>query len=274
VAGRWKRGQRLPSHASAPAVHSPVASDYPVMPLTATSWTGQRPCRASVAACLERSSASWRRRVLRQPPSAASHESSSELTASSSGRSFSDDDYSFMRLALAEARRAAAAGEVPVGAVLVAADGTVLAAAHNRVHGRRSPIAHAEILCLTLAASRLRQWRLLGTTLYVTVEPCPMCAGALLQSRVSRVVYGARQPRLGADGSWVQLFPGPEYVDGSSNAQQHPFHRKVVVESGCCADECANLMRAFFMRRRIQREQLPSEGSVAVGSMLSTMEDE
>ncbi|PNH09287.1 tRNA-specific adenosine deaminase, chloroplastic [Tetrabaena socialis] len=122
-------------------------------------------------------------------------------------------DEAFMSLALLQARAAAAAGEVPVGAVLVHG-GVVLAAAHNRVETLRSPLAHAEMLCLASAASRLRAWRLLGATLYVTLEPCAMCAGALLQARVSRVVYGARQPRLGADGSWIQLLPVGSRRDG------------------------------------------------------------
>ncbi|KAG2436628.1 hypothetical protein HYH02_011563 [Chlamydomonas schloesseri] len=130
-----------------------------------------------------------------------------------------------MRLALQQARRGAALGEVPVGAVLVAPDGAaVLAAAHNRVHTRRSPLAHAEMLCLAAGAARARAWRLLGTTLYVTLEPCPMCAGALMQARVGRVVYGARQPRLGADGSWVQLFPPRRPGRQQQQQQQHHHH--------------------------------------------------
>ncbi len=142
-----------------------------------------------------------------------------------------DSDMAYMQLALEQARKAAAAGEVPIGAVLVI-DGRVVAAAHNRVESLRSPLAHAEMLCLASASSKLRAWRLLGATVYVTAEPCPMCAGALMQARVRRVVYGTRQPRLGADGSWVQLFPlasVPE-LDGKPEraAQQSGFASGVV----------------------------------------------
>ncbi|GIL51070.1 hypothetical protein Vafri_7159 [Volvox africanus] len=119
---------------------------------------------------------------------------------------FSVADLQFMDEALDEARTAAAEGEIPVGAVLVH-DGRIVARGHNRVETLRSPLAHAEMLCLAAGASKLRAWRLLGATMYVTLEPCPMCAGAILQARLARVVYGARQPRLGADGSWLQLFP-------------------------------------------------------------------
>ncbi|GLC49170.1 hypothetical protein PLESTB_000190100 [Pleodorina starrii] len=131
---------------------------------------------------------------------------STSFTAPAAPEPFSSEDMQYMATALEEARAAAAAGEVPVGAVLVHG-GRVLARGRNRVHALRSPLAHAEMLCLAAAASKLRAWRLLGATLYVTLEPCPMCAGAILQARLARVVYGARQPRLGADGSWVQLFP-------------------------------------------------------------------
>ncbi|KAG2443760.1 hypothetical protein HXX76_002106 [Chlamydomonas incerta] len=161
--------------------------------------------------------------------------SSSASPTSAPPPPFTEADHHFMRLALQQARRAAAADEVPVGAVLVSADGaTVLAAAHNRVHTLCSPLAHAEMLCLAAGAARSRAWRLLGTTLYVTLEPCPMCAGALMQlnaaaapqARVGRVVYGARQLRLGADGSWVQLFPArrpgaQRHAAGQAAGQRH-----------------------------------------------------
>ncbi|GIL75175.1 hypothetical protein Vretimale_7873 [Volvox reticuliferus] len=130
---------------------------------------------------------------------------------------FSVTDLQFMDEALDEARAAAADGEVPVGAVLVH-DGRILARGRNRVETLRSPLAHAEILCLAAGASKLRAWRLLGATMYVTLEPCPMCAGAILQARLARVVYGARQPRLGADGSWLQLFPR----NSSTTVDQRP----------------------------------------------------
>lgn len=110
-------------------------------------------------------------------------------------------------LLLPPAPQAAALGEVPVGAVLVSPSGQVLAAAHNRVESSGDPTAHAEMACLRAGAAAAGGWRLLGTTLYVTLEPCPMCAGALLQARVGRLVYGARNRLLGADGSWIAMLP-------------------------------------------------------------------
>ncbi|EFJ49795.1 hypothetical protein VOLCADRAFT_89616, partial [Volvox carteri f. nagariensis] len=104
---------------------------------------------------------------------------------------FSAADVHYMGMALDEARAAAAEGEVPVGAVLVHGD-RILARGHNRVHRLRSPVAHAEMLCITAGASKLSSWRLLGATLYATLEPCPMCAGAILQARIARVVYGCK----------------------------------------------------------------------------------
>ncbi|KAG1667435.1 hypothetical protein FOA52_004852 [Chlamydomonas sp. UWO 241] len=122
-----------------------------------------------------------------------------------------------MAVAIQQARVAALAGEVPVGAALLDASGRVVAAAHNETVARTSPLAHAEMLVLEAGARALGAWRLLDCTLYVTCEPCPMCAGAVLQARLKRLVYGARQPRIGADGSWVSLFP-PEEEEGSSGA--------------------------------------------------------
>ncbi|MCO5586801.1 hypothetical protein L7F22_040743 [Adiantum nelumboides] len=112
----------------------------------------------------------------------------------------------FMGEALCEARKAAASGEVPVGAVLVS-QGRVVARAFNRVEKENDPTAHAEMVCTRNTARRLGGWRLLNSILYVTLEPCPMCAGALLQARVGAVVWGAQNSLLGADGSWVSLFP-------------------------------------------------------------------
>lgn len=123
----------------------------------------------------------------------------------------------YMRMALEEARRAFDAGEVPVGAVLVGPDGDVAAAAHNSTETDRDPTSHAEILCIREAAVKRNGWRLLDSTLYVTLEPCPMCAGALLQARVGAVVYGARNFLLGADGSWIHMLRRPDFdlVKGS-----------------------------------------------------------
>lgn len=192
------------------------------------------------------------------------------------------DDERFMRLALEQAATAAAADEVPVGAVLVSAQGEVLTAARNETEGAGDPTAHAEMLCIRAAAARAGSWRLLDATLYVTLEPCPMCAGALLQARVGTVVYGARNTLLGADGSWIAMLPQGEAggdqgcscssssdaaPDGRSSAQSaeavaalapalgapirpHPFHPNMAVRRGVLADECAALMKSFFARRR------------------------
>ncbi|MCO5576046.1 hypothetical protein L7F22_029853 [Adiantum nelumboides] len=115
----------------------------------------------------------------------------------------------FMGEALCEARKAAASGEVPVGAVLVS-QGRVVARAYNCVEKENDPTAHAEMICIRNTARRLGGWRLLNSILYVTLEPCPMCAGALLQARVGAVVWGAQNSLLGADGSWVRCY----MVDG------------------------------------------------------------
>ncbi|KAL4860024.1 tRNA(adenine(34)) deaminase [Chlorella vulgaris] len=116
-------------------------------------------------------------------------------------------DRHYMQLALEQAQLAFDAGEVPVGAVLVSASGEVLAAAHNSTEASSDPTAHAELLCIRQAATSQGAWRLLDATLFVTLEPCPMCAGALLQSRVGTLVYGARNTLLGADGSWIAMLP-------------------------------------------------------------------
>jgi len=142
-------------------------------------------------------------------------------------------DEHFMRLALAEARQAFAAGEAPVGAVVVL-DGEVIAAAHNRRETDADPTAHAELLAIRAAANRLGRWRLAGCTLYVTLEPCLMCAGLLQQSRLSRVVFGADDPKAGALGSLYEI-----HLDGRLN---HSF----AVSSGILAGECSELLRDFF----------------------------
>lgn len=147
------------------------------------------------------------------------------------------NDRDFMRLALEEARLAAEEGEVPVGAVLVK-DEEVIARAHNRREITGNPLDHAEMLALIEGARRLQGWRLEGTTIYVTLEPCPMCAGALVQARVSRLVFGARDPRLGAAGSRYNLV-----------CDEAAHHRLEVVE-GILEEECLALLREFFATRR------------------------
>ena len=150
----------------------------------------------------------------------------------------SDRDVAFMREALALARRAAAEGEVPVGAVLVR-DGTAIGAGWNRPIASHDPTAHAEIGALRDAAQRVGNYRLPGTTLYVTLEPCPMCAGAIVHARVARVVYGASDPRTGAAGSVFDLLP--------SDAR---FNHRTLCDGGVLAPECGELLREFFRARR------------------------
>jgi tRNA(adenine34) deaminase len=154
--------------------------------------------------------------------------------------SSTDDDH-YMHLALEEAHRAAAAGEVPVGAVLISSSGEVLSSAGNAIETSCDPTAHAEMLCIRRAAGAAEAWRLPDATLYVTLEPCPMCAGAVLQSRLRRLVYGASNPLLGAAGSWVDII---------SPSRPHPFHPDLRVTRGVLADECSDIMKDFFKKRR------------------------
>ena len=142
-----------------------------------------------------------------------------------------------MHEALEEARQAEAVGEVPVGAVLVHG-GQVIARAHNARELHGDPTAHAEMLVLRQGARLLRQWRLTGCALYVTLEPCFMCAGAIVNARVDTVVFGATDPKAGAAGSLANVL-----ADGRLN------HRPQVV-AGVCAKECSELLRSFFRARR------------------------
>ncbi len=148
-----------------------------------------------------------------------------------------DRDEKFMLIALEEARKAAEMGEVPVGACLVAG-GRVIARAHNLRENEPDPTAHAEILVLRRAAKVLGDWRLENATLYVTVEPCPMCAGAALLARVKRVVYGCADDKMGALGSIYDMSSDPRLT--------HRF----AVRSGVLADQARELLRDFFTRER------------------------
>src|SRR5277367_2113710 len=142
-----------------------------------------------------------------------------------------------MAEALAEARRAEAEGEVPVGAVAVA-DGQIVGIGHNRPIGLGDPTAHAEILAIRAAASTLNTYRLTGVSIYVTLEPCVMCVGAMLNARIARVVYGARDDKAGALGSVYDI--------GRDGILNHRFE----VVGGVMEAECAEMMRAFFQARR------------------------
>lgn len=147
------------------------------------------------------------------------------------------EDEAFMRQALAEARAAAEEGEVPVGAVIVCG-GEMVAAAHNQRELLRDPTAHAEMIAITQAAAALGDWRLEQCTLYVTLEPCAMCAGAVVQARIPRVVYGARDPKGGACESLYRITTDPRLN-----------HRAIVI-GGVLEEECASILREFFRRRR------------------------
>lgn len=147
------------------------------------------------------------------------------------------DDEKLMRLALAEARRVISLGDVPVGAV-VARDGELLSSAGNARERDRDPTAHAEILALRAAASAMGSWRLDGCTIYVTLEPCAMCTGALVLSRVERLVFGAADPKAGFAGSLGDLARDPR------------LNHAVTVESGLLEDEAGALLRDFFRERR------------------------
>ena len=147
-------------------------------------------------------------------------------------------DEAFMQQALRLARRAENEGEVPVGAVVVI-DGEVVGEGWNRPIGSQDPTAHAEIVALRQAAANLGNYRLPGATLYVTLEPCVMCAGAIVHARVAEVVFGASDPRAGAAGSRFDLLPS----DGR-------FNHATQCRGGVLADQCGDLLRAFFRARR------------------------
>ena len=149
----------------------------------------------------------------------------------------------FMREALAEAQRAWDRGEVPVGAVVVK-DGVVIGRGFNQPIGSHDPTAHAEIVALRAAAEAVGNYRLPGCELYVTLEPCVMCSGAMMHARLSRIVYGASDPKTGACGSVVNMF------------EQEKLNHHAAVEGGLLAEDCGNLLKAFFAeRRRVAKQQ-------------------
>jgi len=157
-------------------------------------------------------------------------------------------DGRYMDMALEQAREAQALGEVPIGAVLVSAEGMVLAAAGNRRETWQDPTAHAELMVLRLAAQRQESWRLLDTTLYVTLEPCVMCMGAIILARVPTLVFGAHDPRAGAVGS---------IYDFSTDER---FNHRVEVRPGVRGAACSTLLSDFFasLRQRRQKRCRPS----------------
>lgn len=150
-----------------------------------------------------------------------------------------DDSY-YMRLAIAQAHRAEELNEVPVGAVLVAPSGEIIACACNETISRHDPTAHAEILCLREAGSRINNYRLLDLTLYVTLEPCVMCAMALIHARIGRLVFGTCDLKTGACGSVFDILSDP----------RHNHH--LTVTQGVLKEECAKQLSSFFARRRAE----------------------
>lgn len=150
------------------------------------------------------------------------------------------DEIKYMRAALLEARKAAAAGDVPVGAVLVR-DGCIISRGRNRREEKRDATAHAEIEALRKASKKLGGWYLHGCTLYVTLEPCPMCAGAAMQARIDSIIFGAYDPKAGCCGSLLHL---PEDAR---------FPHRPTVRGGVLEAECAAILRTFFKEKRVKK---------------------
>lgn len=151
-----------------------------------------------------------------------------------------DEDY--MRLALNEARKASKLGEVPIGAIVTDPEGNVVARAHNQVELLKDGTAHAEMLALSIAQASLGDWRLEGHSLYVTKEPCPMCAGAIINCRVFRVIVGCSDPKFGATGSWINLL--------DSNP---PLNHRCEVTLDVLKEECLYELQSFFRQARTNR---------------------
>ncbi len=164
-----------------------------------------------------------------------------ESESLASGLETTASDLFYMREALKEARKAFDKDEVPVGAILVH-KGRVIARGHNQVELLQDATAHAEVLCLTSGSAALKNWRLTSTTMYCTLEPCCMCAGAMLSSRIDRLVFAAPDLRVGVCGSWIDLF-----------AKEHPIHSIEVVR-GVLEEESAALLREFFQATRKKKK--------------------
>lgn len=220
-----RRGELLPERAAARG-REPDPEPHP-----------DRGENASPSAACDASFAVHPERTVTQAPERTSALSGSSLIELAPRAGACEADASFMELALAQARLAGALDEVPVGAVLVL-DGVVVASAHNLTRTRRDPTAHAEMLVLSQAAQRLQVPRLVGATLYCTVEPCLMCAGALLHARLERVVWAVRDPKFGGCQSLAQLLDHPR------------ANHRVRQAEGVCAEESRTLLQAFFRKKR------------------------
>jgi len=157
------------------------------------------------------------------------------------------DDHYWMGLALREARKAEARGEVPIGAVIVR-DGAVIGRGYNLREGSKDPTSHAEMRAIRSAARKSGAWRILDATLYVTLEPCPMCMGAIILARLERVVFGCRDPKAGAAGSLYDLSNDPR------------LNHRVELAVGVRGEECSSILSSFFARLREQRKQARMPG--------------
>lgn len=153
------------------------------------------------------------------------------------------DNQYFMKLALKEAKKAYLEDEVPVGCVLVK-DQKVIAKGHNQRQKTKNVLNHAEVITITKAAKKLNQWILEDTTLYITLEPCLMCSGVILQSRIKKVVFAATEPKFGCLGSVINVFD-----------ENNPFNHKVEIESGVLQEESSQLLKSFFHEKRIKNIQ-------------------
>lgn len=153
-------------------------------------------------------------------------------------------DETYMKLAMRQAARAYAQGETPIGCVIVFGD-KVIARGYNKRNGKKNTLAHAEIIAIHKASKVLGDWRLEGCTLYVTLEPCPMCAGAIVQARIPRVVVGSMNPKAGCAGSVLNLL------------QTSGFNHQVELETGVLGEECSRLMTDFFRELRLRHKKTP-----------------
>ena len=163
------------------------------------------------------------------------------------------DDEQGMRAALRDARAAAEADEVPVGCVIVH-DGAIIGRAHNQTETLQDATAHAEIVAIGAASTALGSWRLTDCTMYVTLEPCAMCAGAIVLARLPRMVYGAPDPKAGACGSVLDVI------------HERRLNHRVEVTAGVLADECGELLRAFFAKKRRRAPGAPEDGADEPGT--------
>ncbi len=152
------------------------------------------------------------------------------------------DDDKYMKLAIEQAKIAASMGEIPVGAVIVS-NGDIISTGYNKREMLTNSLAHAEIVAINSACKQLNSWRILNATLYVTLEPCAMCAGAIINSRIEKVVFGAFDPKAGSFGSLVNL-------------SELPYNHKPQIVSGVCEKECADLLSGFFRELRKKKKLL------------------